>query len=82
MKAFCYNGVNYIRVIPGKRLFNSTMIHEVVNRGDIFGMEIGTQVMTIIPGGAKVEHFELYIYEPSLPSRGEDVVDKLKEMLL
>ena len=25
----------YIRVVPGKRLFQSTMVHSVVNRGDV-----------------------------------------------
>jgi hypothetical protein len=59
MKAFKYNNRTYIRLIPGKKLFQSTLIHEVVNRGDIFGMDIETQVFTIIPGKAQVEHIEL-----------------------
>lgn len=59
MKAFIYKDRTYIRLIPGKNLFKSTMVHEVVNRGDIFGMDIQTQVFTIIPGTAKVEHIIL-----------------------
>lgn len=61
MKAFIYKGQTYIRLIPGKRLFQSTMVHDVVNRGDIFGMNIETQVFTIIPGNAQVSHCELTV---------------------
>ena len=59
MKAFIYQGRTYIRCIPGKSLFHSTMIHEVVNRGDVFGLDVDTQRLTIIPGRAKVDHLEL-----------------------
>ncbi len=60
MKAFIYNNRTYLRLIPGKKLFQSTLIHEVVNRGDIFGMDIETQVFTIIPGKATVEHIDIH----------------------
>ena len=63
MKTFTYNNELYIRCIPGKRLFQSTMIHEVVNRGDIFAVRVRDQVLTIIPGDAQVIHSELEITE-------------------
>jgi hypothetical protein len=59
MKAFVYNGRRYLRVIPSKALFRSSMIHEVVNRGDIFGLDTETQMLHIIPGKAQVEHIEV-----------------------
>jgi hypothetical protein len=58
MKTFTYNNDLYIRCIPGKNLFKSTMAHEVVNRGDIFALRVRDQVLTIIPGNAEVEHSE------------------------
>lgn len=59
MKAFTYLGQHYVRVIPGKRLFQSTMVHEVVNRGDIFAVRLSDSQLTIIPGEAQVTHWEL-----------------------
>lgn len=56
MKTFTYKDQLYIRCIPGKNLFKSTMIHEVVNRGDIFAVRVCDQVLTIIPGDAIVVH--------------------------
>lgn len=56
MKTFTYNNELYIRCIPGKNLFKSTMVHDVVNRGDIFALRVSDQVMTIIPGKAEVVH--------------------------
>ena len=56
MKTFTYNNELYIRCIPGKNLFKSTMVHDVVNRGDIFALRVSDQVMTIIPGAAAVVH--------------------------
>lgn len=32
------------------------MIHDVVNRGDIFALRCRDQVLTIIPGDAQVVH--------------------------
>ena len=61
IKAFMYNDEIYIRIIPSKRLFNSTMVHEVVNRGDVFAMRLRDQQFTIIPGLAKVTHGEIMI---------------------
>ena len=56
MKTFTYNNELYIRCIPGKNLFKSTMVHEVVNRGDIFALRVRDQVLTIVPGTAEVVH--------------------------
>lgn len=61
MKTFIYNNELYIRTIPGKRLFQSSMVHEVVNRGDIFAVRVSDSILTIIPGNAQVEHKELII---------------------
>ncbi len=58
MKTFLYNNELYIRCIPSKALFRSSMVHEVVNRGDIFALRVRDQVLTIIPGTAQVEHSE------------------------
>ena len=69
MKAFYLDDELYIRVIPGKNLFKSTMVHEVVNRGDVFAVRVRDSLLTIIPGTAKVEHQELPIYSTL---RGED----------
>ena len=57
LKGFIYNGVYYLRVIPGKRLHQSTLIWEVVNRGDVFALNMETGVLTVVPGKAQVEHF-------------------------
>lgn len=59
MKTFTYKDELYIRCIPGKKLFQSTMIYEVVNRGDIFAVRVRDQVLTIIPGDAEVVHSEI-----------------------
>ena len=58
MKCFIYNNDLYIRCIPGKNLFKSTMVHEVVNRGDIFAVRVKDQMLTIVSGTAEVEHTE------------------------
>jgi hypothetical protein len=59
MKAFYLNDELYLRVIPGKNLFKSTMVHEVVNRGDVFAVRIRDSQLTIIPGTAKVTHIDV-----------------------
>lgn len=48
-KIFCHQGIPYLRVTPVKRLFNSTMIHEVVTRGDFFAVNLQTSALTILP---------------------------------
>ena len=59
LKFFRYNGELYMRVIPAKSLFRSSMIHEVVNRGNIFAVRMSTGYLTIVPGNATVEHLEI-----------------------
>jgi hypothetical protein len=61
LKAFELDGVLYLRVIPGKKLFQSTMVHEVVNRGDIFAVRLEDSVLTIVPGKSQVQHFDLQV---------------------
>lgn len=61
LKAFIFQEDLYIRAIPGKNLFKSTMVHEVVNRGDIFAVRVKDQCLTIIPGSAAVTHVTLDI---------------------
>lgn len=58
LKTFIYQNELYVRLIPGKKMFHSTMVHEVVNRGDIFAMRVRDQQFTVIPGKAQVEHTE------------------------
>jgi len=73
IKAFIYAGDAYIRCIPGKSLFHSTMVHEVVNRGDIFALRVHDQMLTIVPGNAAVTHYEMIIYERGLEPKPEAV---------
>lgn len=47
-----YEGQPYMKIIPTKRLFNSTTIHEVVTRGDFFAVNVITTVFTVLPAGA------------------------------
>ena len=50
LKALNIDGRNYCKVIPAKRLFNSTMIHEVITRGDFFAVDLETGTLTILAG--------------------------------
>lgn len=61
LKVFELDGILYMRVVPGKKLFQSTMVHEVVNRGDIFAVRLEDSVLTIIPGKSQVRHFDLQV---------------------
>lgn len=58
MKSFYYKDQLYIRLIPSKAMFNSTLVHQVVNRGDVFAMRVLDQQFTIISGKAEVTHVE------------------------
>jgi hypothetical protein len=51
-RIFVYKNDPYMRITPAKRLFNSTMIHEVVTRGDFFAVNLQTGVFTVLPQGA------------------------------
>ena len=64
MKTFIYENEIYIRCIPAKSLFKSSLVHEVVNRGDIFAVRVSDQVLTIIPGKSQVEHTTHDIIKP------------------
>ena len=50
LKALNIDGRNYCKVIPAKKLFNSTMIHEVITRGDFFAVDLETGTLTILAG--------------------------------
>jgi hypothetical protein len=63
LKVFLHNSDLYIRVIPSKALFSSTMVHQVVNRGDVFAVRLKDQLLTILPGGLEVEHREVNLLE-------------------
>lgn len=71
MKAFLYNGDAYVRCIPSKHLFRSTMVHEVVNRGDVFALRIKDQMLTIVPGTADVTHFEATAFVAATPDESD-----------
>lgn len=59
MKAFIFQDELYIRVIPGKNLFKSTMVHEVVNRGDVFAVRVRDSLLTIVGGTENVTHLDV-----------------------
>ena len=52
-------GIPYIKIVPSKRLFNSTMIHEVVTRGDFFALNLLTNVFTVLPQNSDADDFAL-----------------------
>ena len=64
LTSFYYKGELYIRTVPGKSLFNSTMVHQVVNRGDVFAMRVRDQSLTIVPGKADVIHVDVNVDTP------------------
>lgn len=49
MEFFTYKGNIYTKIIPSKRLFNSTMVHDVVTRGDMFALNVNTGLFTVLP---------------------------------
>lgn len=54
-----HNGDEYIQVTPSKRLFNSTMVHETVTRGDIFAVRIRDNLLTILPRNSVDNNYQL-----------------------
>lgn len=58
-KIFVYKDKPYMRVTPVKSLFHSTMVHEVVNRGDFFAVNLSTCELTILPNGADEFRLEM-----------------------
>ena len=71
MKVFLFEDNYYIRTVPGKNLFKATMVHEVVNRGDIFAVRVKDGLLTIIPGTAQVVHFEADLFIKYKDGNGE-----------
>lgn len=67
LKCFWYMDELYIRAVPVKNLFRSTMVHEVVNRGDVFAVRLKDQALTIVSGTAEVEHVEFGLNENLFP---------------
>ncbi len=61
LNSFYYKDQLYIRLVPAKSLFNSTLVHQVVNRGDVFAMRVSDQQFTIVPGKADVTHVQIPI---------------------
>lgn len=49
MQEITYNGKRYYKVVPVKALFKSTMVHDVITRGDFFAVEVDTGALTILP---------------------------------
>lgn len=47
--SFMHSGEEYIQVTPSKRLFNSTMVHDAITRGDIFAVRVRDNMLTILP---------------------------------
>jgi hypothetical protein len=72
MKAFLHNNELYIKVIPGKRLFQSTMVHEVINRGDIFAVRLSDSLLTILDGNIQVEHIDIAVTRIHQPRQKTD----------
>lgn len=60
LSTFIHNDQLHLKITPAKKLFNSTLIHEVVNRGDVFALNLSTGIFTILPrhqyDGAYVVH--------------------------
>lgn len=51
---FRYKDRLYRKIVPSKRLFNSTTVHEVVTRGDVFALDMVSYQFTVIPGDAPI----------------------------
>ena len=86
LKALNIDGRNYYKVIPAKRLFNSTMIHEVITRGDFFAVDLETGTLTILAGHLLASPSNTYALTPA-PSAQPHKIDvpaersKLKELV-
>lgn len=67
VKAIIYNNEIYLRCVPAKTLFHSSLVHQVVNRGDVFVLRLSDQVLTIIPGKAQVSFIDIEVNEVAAP---------------
>lgn len=47
---FLHEDAVWLRAVPSKALFNSTLIHEVINRGDFFAVRKRDGLLTIMNG--------------------------------
>ena len=60
LQTFIHDNQLHLKITPSKKLFNSTLIHEVVNRGDVFALNLQSGIFTILPrhyyDGAYVVH--------------------------
>lgn len=81
LTSFYHNGELYIRCIPGKALFNSTLVHEVVNRGDVFAVRVSDQKLTIISGKSLVEHTKVDVTKELTPHTVARQIDLFSEPL-
>lgn len=80
LKMFKHQGEWYLRTVPAKTLFRSTMVHEVVNRGDILAVRLSDHILTVIPGSSQVEHQDVIVSEELWPDLDSDSLrDILKE---
>lgn len=61
---FMYEDQLYTWAVPVKMLFRSTMVHDVVTRGDIFAVRISDRALTVIPGGRTIYPVELELDVP------------------
>lgn len=76
MKTFLYQGELHIRLIPSKMMFRSSLVHEVVNRGDVFAMRVSDQQFTVIPGTSAVQHMEHYLVEDSRSRTAREIAQQ------
>lgn len=77
MKVFLYKDELHLRVIPVKRLFSSTMVYEVVNRGDVFAIRLHDQALTIIPGEYEAEFLDVELVDSLYLASLKNKVNKL-----
>lgn len=72
MKAFSHSGKLYIRIIPSKFMMNSTMIYDMVTRGDILAIDVNDQKIYCFRGTEKVIHLEgSFSIEAEMHKQGE-----------
>ena len=71
LDVFQYNGRHYLRCNPAKSLVQSTMVYEVLTRGDQFAVELATGKLTIIKGEEVVKDKTVETYEQIPPNSGQ-----------
>lgn len=74
LNIFIHNGAPYLRCIPAKNLVRSSLIYEVLTRGDIFAINLNTGILTVISGKAEgVTHLQATIAIPEGQQLGLDL---------